>query len=228
MVRITRVHTGGGNKGETSLVDGSRVQKSNLRIEVVGCLDELNSVIGIVRMEIDRLPDKHSDGGLRNTVVQIQSIALEALSRLQQELFDFGAELACPPNNIPEGIILLGEVVNENLIDEMDAWLLELPPLSSFILPTGSAPVAWVHVARTITRRLERRLVTLSESEIVRPFSIKYVNILSDWLFIFSRWITHRMGLKEVLWEPMDSTKKPKSIADIIIKQQERLNLDSL
>jgi len=228
MVRINRVHTGGGDKGETSLVDGSRVQKSNLRIEVVGCLDELNSVLGIVRMEIDRFPHQHSDGGSRTAVIQIQSISLEAISRLQQELFDFGAELACPPENIPEGIIMLGEDANNRLIEEMDAWLLELPPLTSFILPTGIAPVAWIHVARTIARRLERRLVTLSEEESVRPFSIKYVNILSDWLFVFGRWITHRLGLDEVLWEPIESREKSISMANAIINQQDRLNLDTL
>jgi len=228
MVRINRVHTGGGDKGETSLVDGSRVQKSNLRIEVVGCLDELNSIVGIVRMEIDRFPQQHSDGGTRAAVTQIQSISLEALSRLQQELFDFGAELACPPKNIPEGITLLEEDANIRLIEEMDTWLLELPPLTSFILPTGTAPVAWIHVARTITRKLERRLVTLSEEESVRPFSIKYVNILSDWLFVFSRWITFRLGLNEVLWEPIESREKSKSMADAIVKQQDRLNSDNV
>ena len=231
MVRITRVHTGGGDGGETSLVDGSRVQKSNPRIEVVGCVDELNSAIGIVRMEIERLPHTHSDGGTRTAVIEIQAIALEILSRLQQELFDLGAELACPPDNIPDGITLLDEGAHERLTEEMDAWLLELPPLSSFIMPTGSAPVAWVHVARTIARRLERRLVALSESkeeELVRPFSIKYVNIISDWLFVFSRWVTQRLGLKEVLWEPVNTRDETNSMADAIIKQQNRLNLDTL
>ncbi len=231
MVRITRVHTGSGDGGETSLVDGSRVPKSNPRIEVVGCVDELNSVIGIVRMEIERLPHTHVDGGVRTAVIEIQAIALEVLSRLQQELFDFGAELACPPEKIPEGITLLEEDANTRLTEEMDAWLLELPPLSSFIMPTGSAPVAWVHVARTIARRLERRLVALSESsemDTLRPFSIKYVNIISDWLFVFSRWITQRLGLKEVLWNPVDTREKSKSMADAIIKQQDRLNLDTL
>ena len=101
---------------------------------------------------------------------------------------------------------MLGEGASERLVDEMDAWLEELSPLTSFILPAGEAPVAWLQVARTVGRRLERRLVELKEKEgedSVRAFVLSYVNRLSDWLFVLARWITMRLGESEVLWQPV-------------------------
>jgi len=206
MVKINRVYTGGGDAGQTSLVDGSRVSKSIQRLQVVGALDELNSLLGVIMMEVERLPDNHQDGGQRQTVRQVKEVATSALGRLQHELFDLGAELACPPDNIPEGIVMLGAAASERLVGEMDAWLEELEPLTSFILPAGEAPVAWLQVGRAVTRRLERNLVGLCSDEgdgAVRPFVLSYVNRLSDWLFVLARWITHRLGNTEVLWRPI-------------------------
>lgn len=203
MVRINRVHTGGGDGGETSLVDGSRVKKSSPRIEVVGTVDELNSFLGMVRMELGRMPDLHPDGGIKTNVVKTRNAGEMALARIQQELFDLGAELACPKENIPEGIILLEDDASKNLVDEMDLWLEELEPLNSFILPTGDGPIAWLQLSRTIARRLERRLVELDELEGLRPFPLAYINRLSDWCFVLARWLTKRLGGQEVLWKPI-------------------------
>ena len=171
MVKITRVYTGGGDKGESSLVDGSRRMKSDLRFEVVGVCDELNSLIGTALMEINRLPS-HEDGGDRTNVQRVQKVVGEAFGRVQNELFDLGAELACPPENLPEYMVLLSETQADLLVEEMDVWLEDLEPLSSFILPTGPAPVAMMHVSRTVVRRLERATVRLMEHEgegAVRP-----------------------------------------------------------
>lgn len=203
MVNINRVHTGGGDKGETSLVDGSRVKKYSLRIEVVGTVDELNSFLGVVRMELGRASTIHADGGTKTSALRAAHLGGEALSRVQQELFDLGAELACPPENIPSGITMLGDLASETLVDEMDAWLEDLEPLTSFILPTGEGPVAWLQLSRAVARRLERRLVELADNETMRTFPVEYINRLSDWCFVLSRWLTTRLGGKEVLWQPI-------------------------
>ena len=206
MVRIDRVYTGGGDAGQTSLVDGSRVSKSESRLEVVGTADELNSLFGVIAMEVNRLPEAHVDGGQRSTVRQVREVTTSVIGRMQHELFDLGAELSCPPNNIPEGIVMLGGDASERLVDEMDAWLEELSPLTSFILPAGEAPVTWLQVARTVCRRLERRLVGLRAEEgddAVRDFVLSYVNRLSDWLFVLARRITMRLGESEGLWQPV-------------------------
>lgn len=203
MVNINRVHTGGGDKGETSLVGGSRVKKCSLRIEVVGTVDELNSFLGVVRMELGRASTIHTDGGTKTSAIRAAHLGEEALSRVQQELFDLGAELACPPKNIPTGITMLGDIASETLVDEMDAWLEDLEPLTSFIIPTGEGPVAWLQLARAVARRLERRLVELDDNEAMRAFPVEYINRLSDWCFVLSRWLTTRLGGKEVLWQPI-------------------------
>ena len=147
MVRINRVHTGTGDEGYTSLVDGTRVPKFHPRLEVVGTLDELNSIFGIVLMESNRIPEKHFDGGERKNVIEVQQIISRGVKRIQQELFDLGAELACPADNIPEGIVLLQQEVSDMLLSEMDSMQTELKPLESFILPGGSAPIANLHIA---------------------------------------------------------------------------------
>ncbi|HIG02918.1 MAG TPA: cob(I)yrinic acid a,c-diamide adenosyltransferase [Candidatus Poseidoniales archaeon] len=222
MVRINRVHTGGGDSGDTSLVDGTRVLKSSPRLGVVGDTDELNSMLGVVLMEINNLPDRHQDGGFRPTVRRVQDIASTSINRIQQELFDIGAELACSPGKIPEGIVLLDEISSDRLVEEMDAWIEELEPLPSFIIPTGKGPVAWLHVARTITRRLERGIVGLRETEgddSIRDFVLIYLNRLSDWCFVLSRWISSQLGEKENLWLPVG--KRQKSKVSKVKKMQE-------
>ena len=215
MVRITKVHTGGGDGGETSLVDGSRVAKSNARIEIVGTCDEVNALLGMVLMEANRLSDTHSDGGTRITVRRVKDVCNSAIGRMQSELFDLGAELACPPDQIPEYMQLIDQDDSDRLCEEMDAWIEELDPLESFILPTGSGPVATMHLARTVTRRLERSMVAIKDE--MRPLSLQYVNRLSDWLFVLTRWTSARLAEDETLWTPKG--KRDAGTADMIRRQ---------
>jgi len=200
MVRITKVHTGGGDSGETSLVDGSRVPKSDARIEVVGTCDEVNALLGLVLMESNRLSDTHSDGGNRVTTRRVKDVCNSAIGRLQSELFDLGAELACPPDQIPEYMQLIDQEDSDRLCEEMDAWNEELQPLESFILPSGSGPIAAMHLVRTVIRRLERSMVAMKDE--IRPISLQYVNRLSDWVFVLTRWVSSRLGEDESLWIP--------------------------
>ena len=200
MVRITKVHTGGGDSGETSLVDGSRVPKSDARIEVVGTCDEVNALLGLILMESNRLSDTHSDGGNRVTTRRVKVVCNSAIGRLQSELFDLGAELACPPDQIPEYMQLIDQEDSDRLCEEMDAWNEELQPLESFILPSGSGPISAMHLARTVIRRLERSMVAMKDG--MRPISLQYVNRLSDWVFILTRWVSFRLGEDESLWIP--------------------------
>lgn len=215
MVKINRVYTGGGDGGESSLVDGSRRRKSDPRFEVVGVCDELNSLFGTVLMELARLPD-HEDGGDRTSVQRVQTVACEALSRVQNELFDLGAELACPPDALPEYMVLLSESQTDVLVAEMDAWLEGLPELTSFILPTGSPPVAFLHLARTVTRRLERSVIHLNDHEgegAVRPIVMVYLNRLSDWLFVLGRWVSTLLNEQETLWVPLGKRPAERGVA---------------
>ena len=192
MVRITKVHTGGGDGGETSLVDGSRVGKEHPRVAIYGTIDEANSAIGIVRSEMKR----SESGGMLYTRLEE---ADRMLGIIQQELFDVGAECACPPGGVPEQMAIIGADAGKRLVDEMDYMLEDLEPLSSFILPTGSSVVAHLHMARTIVRRAEREACALREE--VRNEVISYLNRLSDHCFVLSRWLTGEEG--ETLWTPL-------------------------
>ena len=192
MVRITKVHTGGGDGGETSLVDGTRVGKEHPRVAIYGTIDEANSAIGIVRMELGRASFP---------MVETCDYADKLLGRIQQELFDVGAECACPPGGVPEQMTIIGSDAGERLVSEMDSMLEDLEPLSSFILPTGSPAVANLHMARTIVRRAEREACALREE--VRPEIISYLNRLSDHCFVLGRWITAQTGEEETLWTPL-------------------------
>jgi len=222
MVRITRVYTGRGDDGETSLVDGSRRMKSDPRFETVGMCDELNSMLGYVLMEVKRMPS-HDDGGDRTNVQRVEIVVLEALGRIQHELFDLGAELACPPHGVPENMTLIGKEQSDLLVEEMDAWLEDVTSLTSFILPTGSGPVATLHVGRCVARRLERSMVQLLESEgddSIRPMALIYINRLSDWLFVMSRWITAMLGEDETLWLPLGKRSSEKGVAERVNKMR--------
>ena len=191
MVRITKVHTGGGDGGDTSLVDGTRVGKEHQRVAIYGTIDEANSALGIVRMEISR----------SSMPMEICDYADKLLGIIQQELFDVGAECACPPGGIPEQMSIIGTESGERLVAEMDSMLEDLQPLSSFILPTGSPAVASLHMARTIVRRAEREACALRDE--VRPEVISYLNRLSDHCFVLGRWISTKIGEEETLWTPM-------------------------
>lgn len=223
MVRITRVYTGTGDEGETSLVDGSRRPKSDPRLEAVGTCDELNALFGMCLMEIRRLPT-HSDGGSSSTVKRVQFIANQVIPRIQSELFDLGAELACPPAGLPKGMVVLNENQSSALVDEMDAWLEQLEPLTSFILPSGQSPEAVIHLARTVTRRLERVVLRLSEFEgegSVRPLVLVYLNRLSDWLFVLGRWVCLSLGNEESLWLPLGHRGPESGVGTAIRKLSE-------
>jgi len=189
-IRITKVYTRHGDKGETHLVGGKRVPKDDPRIESYGTIDELNSVLGIVRACNDAGPPSPAQTRLDQILRQVQN-----------ELFDLGSELATPPDAAWEGMIRIGPeqiAVLERTIDECQE---ELAPLQSFILPGGGMIAAFLHQARTVCRRAERDILRLMHGEPVGESALGYVNRLSDLLFVLSRWISHRLGEPEYLWE---------------------------
>ena len=182
-VRLTRIYTRGGDKGETSLGDGSRVPKLDCRIGAFGTVDELNSALGVALAE-PGLP-----GRLR-----------EPLQRIQNDLFDVGADLSVPYGIADRLRIEQAHVDRlERLCDELNA---ELPELKSFVLPGGTAVAARLHVARTTCRRAERDALTAQEETGVNPLVLAYLNRLSDLLFIAARWANHDAGQDEPLWRP--------------------------
>jgi cob(I)alamin adenosyltransferase len=175
-MRISRVYTRTGDTGQTSLVGGKRVSKADLRVDAYGDVDELNSVIGLARA---RLQDREID---------------ETLSLIQNDLFTLGADLASPADiEVPR----IDESFIKTLEDSSDLYLEQLEPLKEFILPGGSEAGASLHVARTIARRAERRVVALSGSEELNARTIIYLNRLSDLLFILARVVNHRSGIPE-------------------------------
>jgi cob(I)alamin adenosyltransferase len=197
MVRITKVHTGAGDGGQTRLLDGTKVGKEHPRVRLYGTIDEVNSQIGVVRMELNRMP---------GIPMEARNSADEAMGRIQQELFDVGGECSCTPGKLPEQMVLIGSDAGDRLITEMDSWLEDLEPLESFIMPTGSPPVATLHVARTVARRAERHACSLRETNgdaAVRDEVVSYLNRLSDWMFVLGRWISRMTGEEEVFWTPL-------------------------
>jgi cob(I)alamin adenosyltransferase len=185
MVRIDRVTTRGGDGGETSLGDGARVRKDSARIEAMGDVDEANAALGILRLHVD-----------------IDTDAL--LGRLQNDLFDLGADL-CVPGEAGDRLRL-----TEAALLRLDAAISRanetLPPLTSFVLPGGTPAAAHAHMARTITRRAERRLVALAALEPLNPVLLRYLNRLSDLLFVIAR-AQNIAG--DVLWVPGGAGETP-------------------
>ena len=182
MVQLTRIYTKGGDKGETSLGDGSRVKKHALRVEAYGSVDEANAAIGVARL--------HAEGA-----------TLEMLGRIQNDLFDLGADLCTPETGRKsEGALRILSSQTERLEREIDAMNAELKPLDSFILPGGTPLAAQLHVARTVTRRAERLVTALAETETLNPETVKYLNRLSDHLFVLSRVANRESG--DILWRP--------------------------
>lgn len=191
MVRINKVYTRTGDRGNTSLVGGRSVGKDDPRVECFGAVDELNSVLGIVRCFNGEKPSDPRRDGLD-----------EILAAIQQRLFDLGAELATHPRDRYEGQVLIGDPDVKWLEQVIDTLNGELAPLKSFILPGGGKVAAFLHQARTVCRRCERNAVALSRKEEVGAAALAYLNRLSDALFVFSRWVTATMGEPESLWEP--------------------------
>jgi cob(I)alamin adenosyltransferase len=183
MVRLTKIYTRGGDGGQTSLADGSRVRKDNLRLEAYGTVDEANSVIGIARL--------HTTGAVD-----------EILARVQNELFDLGADLATPGDNFDDPKALrMVPAQTARLEADIDAINADLAPLNSFILPGGTAAAAYLHLARTVTRRAERLMIAAAAEEAINPEAIKYCNRLSDLLFVLARCVNDN-GAGDVLWVP--------------------------
>lgn len=183
MVKLTKIYTRGGDKGQTSLGSGVRVAKDDIRVDAYGDVDETNAIIGLVRL--------HTDGDVD-----------AMLSRIQNDLFDLGADLCTPEAENPKypPLRMVQEQV-DRLEKEIDSLNAELEPLNSFILPGGSAVSAHLHHARTVCRRAERRMVTLSVSENINDISIGYINRLSDFLFVLARYENNK-GADDVLWVP--------------------------
>lgn len=222
MVRITRVYTGGGDSGETSLVDGSRLSKGDLRFEIVGTCDELNAIFGLIRSASKNLPE-HIDGGDSTAIQRVQVLIDNVVPRIQSELFDLGAEMACEPDKLPEYMVLIGQEQCDALCNEMDALLESLDPLTSFILPAGDGPDSMLHLARVVTRRLERAMVRLKDSkgdEAVRSQALVYVNRLSDWCFVMGRWVGKNLANEESEWLPLGKRGSEKGASDLIRKMQ--------
>src|SRR5262245_19147399 len=196
-IRITRVYTRAGDGGETALVGGRRVAKDAPRIEAYGTIDELNAVIGLARVfNAERLKDaKRLKKGKDYRWLD------EVLRRLQNELFDLGSELATPEDAVYEGMHRVGEAEVKALEQLMDRCQKDLKPLKSFVLPGGGHVGGFLHQARTVCRRAERRVLALGRVESISPWPLKYVNRLSDLLFVLSRWVGQRLGETEYLWE---------------------------
>ncbi|MDD2941659.1 MAG: cob(I)yrinic acid a,c-diamide adenosyltransferase [bacterium] len=187
MLRINRVYTGTGDRGQTSLINGERVFKDDERVEVYGTIDELLSVLGFCR-----------------TTPSASALKLDPLLEfLQQELFDLGSQVATPVGYNFPGQSLVKEEAIARLELYCDMFGQGMPELTSFILPGGSQLASQLHIARTVARRAERRLISLrrrigDESYLILP--LIYLNRVSDLLFVLSRWVMHREGVKEVLW----------------------------
>jgi cob(I)alamin adenosyltransferase len=181
MVRLNKIYTRTGDSGTAGLVDGSRVSKASARMAAIGEIDEANAAVGMAIAALGR------------------GDTADRLLRIQNELFDLGADIATPGEVEGALRIIPGQVTRlEREIDEMNA---ELEPLKSFILPGGSPAVAALHFARTVVRRAERAAVALAEHEPINPHLLAYINRLSDHLFVAGRSVA-AAGAGDVLWEP--------------------------
>jgi cob(I)alamin adenosyltransferase len=191
-IRLSRIYTRTGDKGTTALVGGKRVPKESGRLEAYGTVDELNSVVGIVRTYLVEYKDRLGDDYVWSS---------EMLRRIQNELFDVGSELATPPDGEYEGMHKMGAGEVKQLEDEIDRMNEDLEPLKSFTLPGGGVLNAFLHQARTVCRRAERVLWAVKREEEIADQDIIYINRLSDHLFVQSRWIAKRLGEPEFLWD---------------------------
>jgi cob(I)alamin adenosyltransferase len=186
MVVLSKIYTRTGDAGETALGDGSRVPKPSLRVEAYGTVDETNATIGLARL--------HAEGDMDT-----------ALARIQNDLFDLGADLCRPDMDgdaqaeYPPLRMIATQV--DRLEQEIDAMNADLQPLRSFVLPGGSPLAAHLHLCRTVSRRAERLSVALMAEDGCNPVAVKYLNRLSDWFFVASR-IANDGGRADVLWVP--------------------------
>ena len=183
MVTLSRIYTKTGDLGETGLGDGSRISKASLRVAAMGAVDEANSAVGIARLDAEEDIDA-------------------MLGRIQNDLFDLGADLCAPEDGRKaEGRLRMSGAQVERLEREIDTMNETLSPLTSFVLPGGTALAAHLHLARAITRRAEAAIVELSSREQINPEALRYANRLSDHLFVVAR-TANNQGMGDVLWIP--------------------------
>jgi cob(I)alamin adenosyltransferase len=175
--RLSKIYTRTGDDGTTGLGDGSRTPKDSLRVAAYGTVDELNSTIGVVLAQ------------------EISDAVREALTQIQHDLFDLGGELCIP------GMAMVHDADVDRLETTLDGFNADLPALKDFILPGGGMPAACCHVSRTVCRRAERDVISLSRESHVRPEAIRYLNRLSDLLFVIARVLARASGHGEVLWQ---------------------------
>jgi len=191
MVVLNKIYTRTGDAGETALGSGERVSKANLRIAAYGTVDEANSTLGIVRLHT-----------AAPKLARLDAVLL----RVQNELFDLGADLCVPDRGEPlpyEPLRMTAQQATR-LEEEIDTLNADLEPLRSFVLPGGHAAAAYLHLARTIARRAERQMVALKAQggEHVNEHAVTYINRLSDFLFVASRWVNAKSGAGDILWVP--------------------------
>ena len=194
-IAINRVYTRQGDQGQTGLVGGQRVPKDSARIEAYGTVDELNAFLGAARATVNVIAATEPRLALLGAV----------LLRVQHELFNLGSILATLPEDVHPRQPRVTEAEIAQLEKSMDAMNEDLAPLRSFVLPGGSRVDAELHIARTVCRRAERACVALAHVEGVPPEAVKYLNRLSDALFVWARWAAHVSGAAETLWEPNQS-----------------------
>ncbi len=190
-----KIYTKAGDAGETGLYGGARVSKDDARVEAYGTVDELNCALGVARAALSPDIERATDIG-------------PLLARLQSELFDLGAELATPPARLDSKLGQRVPLVTDERIGELETHIdrmeAALEPLKAFILPGGTPLAAALHVARAVCRRAERRTVTLAymDADAVRPEALRYLNRLSDLLFVLARYANHGAGVPDVPWRP--------------------------
>lgn len=192
-----KIYTRSGDEGQTSLFAGGRISKSHLRLQAYGTVDELNAVLGLA-----------ASAGVGGSVAG-------PLERVQGELFVLGADLATPLDAQPKWLVRVSAEMTARLEQEIDVWQAALPELHNFILPGGAMGGAFLHQARTVCRRAERWLVALQEHEAINPEALRYLNRLSDWLFVAARAANQEAGQPERIWQApaRDSTSAPDSSA---------------
>ena len=187
MVKLNKIYTKIGDKGSTQLGDGKMVNKDSLRVDAYGSVDEANATIGL---------------SILRTNIKIKKI----LKIVQNDLFDLGADLCLPDKKNTQKLKITKDRV-DYIEEKIDNFNKELSSLNSFILPGGSESSTYLHIARTVTRRAERKIVTLSKKEKINPITIIYLNRLSDLLFVLARY-TNNKGKKDILWKPGKNLKK--------------------
>ena len=187
MVKLNKIYTKIGDKGSTQLGDGKMVNKNSLRVDAYGSVDETNATIGL---------------SILRTNIKIKKI----LKIVQNDLFDLGADLCIPDKKNTQKLKITKDRV-DYIEEKIDNFNKELSSLNSFILPGGSESSTYLHIARTVTRRAERKIVALSKKEKINPIAIIYLNRLSDLLFVLARY-TNNKGKKDILWKPGKNLKK--------------------